>query len=338
MYKKFLFVIACNIHCFNHCFFQEVIDVVNALLKKRSEYASRLNNDINELCEFNFLSKKEEPLMRQEVVSLSELPGNIPDEAQQIVRALIDPKTYTCNPGYIFYGEPGTGKNTLASAIAKEAKAHFIDKPATEFMDTYMGRGAAEIRKLFSHAKELSRNAPVVIFIDVIDTISCRGSGRNAELVSTFNQLVNSMDQIQGHYPIVVLAATNCEDRVDTPLLCKGRFALVHVEMPNEEERFKILTYYARIYHCVFDAKFYQKIVEKTDGFCCASLEGIFKQARYLANKNGIPFIAKNHFNQALDQRMALHLKNQQIQQIQEDNKRRSRDAIQAEHLRRSKC
>lgn len=333
MYKKILFIIACNLYQLNHCFFQDSVNTVYSLLEKRSEYACQLNKDLNGLCSFN-LSSKIDNAISQEIIALSDFPGNVPKEAHQIVHALTNPRLFTCSPGYIFYGEPGTGKNTLAHAIAKEAKAYLIDQPASEFMNTYIGKGAAEIRKLFLRAKDLSRNAPVIIFIDEIDTIGSRGSNDNTEVTSTFNQLLNSMNHVQSYHPIVVIAATNCENKIDTSLRRTGRFALVHIKIPNQEERLSILTYYAHKYNCSFNKEFYQKLAEQTDNFCCAALEGIFRQASYLASTKSIPIISKNHILEAFEHERTLYLKNKSIQ---EENKQKSHDNIQAQHLDYSK-
>lgn len=333
MHKKILFSIAFNFYSFNHCFFQSAVNTMHVFLEKRAEYASRLDNDINRFVESIFSPTIEKPSQKREVMSLEEFPGSIPHEAQQMIKALIDPKKHSCSQGYIFYGEPGTGKNTLVNVIAKEAKAHLIERPASEFMDTYIGRGAAEIRQVFSRARDASRDAPVIIFIDEIDTIGSPGNGDNAEVKQTYSQLLISMNQIQSHHPIVVIGATNNPDSIKGALHRTGRFNLVHIEMPNKEERLKILNYYARKYNCVFDANFYKKIVEQTDGFCCASLEGIFKQAQYYASEYEIP-IAKNHINKALEREIALHLKRQQMQK---NNKERSHDTVQAQHLSHSK-
>jgi ATP-dependent Zn protease len=333
MYKKIFLIIACNLYQLNHCFFQNAVHAIYTVLEKRAEYASQLNNDLNRLCNFSLSSKIDNPIS-QEVIALSDFPGNVPKEAHQIVHALTNPRTFTCSPGYIFYGEPGTGKNTLAHAIAKEAKAYLIDQPASEFMNTYIGKGAAEIRKLFLRAKDLSRNAPVIIFIDEIDTIGSRGYNDNTEVTSTFNQLLNSMNHIESYHPIVVIAATNCENKIDTSLRRTGRFALVHIKIPNQEERLSILTYYARKYNCPFNEKFYQRIAQQTDNFCCASLEGIFRQASYIAGTKSIPIIGRNHILEAVEHEKALYLKNKHIQ---DENEQRSHDNIQAEHLNHSR-
>jgi ATP-dependent 26S proteasome regulatory subunit len=332
MLKKISFIIALNICRYNNCFFQEVQNGINLFLHKRTEYANRLNDDIDSLLSFGGHKKAKQTC----TTSLSELQGPIPKEAHQMVKHLKNAKKYASNPGYIFYGKPGTGKNTLVQAIAKESNAYLIEQCASEFMNVYIGKGAATVRELFQTAKDLSCHAPVVIFIDEIDSIGMRGTIENSEATNTFNQLINCMNDVKGYHPIIVIAATNCRERIDSALTRSGRLQCVEVPLPNTEQRFKILMHYAAKYNCKINSELLKEVAKKSKGLCPASIEGIFKQASYIATERDIPKISFNHLQEALTKEMSLHKERLNIEEKQKTDRQLNND-IQKQHLNHSK-
>lgn len=151
--------------------------------------------------------------------------------------------------GALLVGPSGTGKTLLARAVAGEAKCAFLSASASEFVEVFVGRGAARVRDLFRQARQL---APVVLFLDELDALGSRrgtteGRGTNEEYVQTINQLLTELDGFHGQADgIVVLAATNRREVVDPALLRPGRFDRhVTVELPDEAERLQILRLHA---------------------------------------------------------------------------------------------
>ena len=156
--------------------------------------------------------------------------NEVKEEIEQIIRMIKDPQKYTdvgatLHKGILLCGKPGTGKTLIARAIAGEADVNFISLTGSDFDEMYVGVGASRIKKLFKQAK---LNKPCIIFIDEIDAIG-RTRGRNAvmsndERENTLNQLLVEMDGFGGDTGIIILAATNRPDVLDSALLRPGRF------------------------------------------------------------------------------------------------------------------
>ena len=175
------------------------------------------------------------------------------ESLQEIVDFLHNPKKYEdigakMPKGVLLVGPPGTGKTLLAKAVAGEAGVPFFSISGSEFVEMFVGRGAAKVRDLFKQAKE---KAPCIVFIDEIDTIGKKRDGGgfsgNDEREQTLNQLLTEMDGFDNHKGIVVLAATNRPDSLDPALLRPGRFdRRIPVELPDLTGRKNILELHAK--------------------------------------------------------------------------------------------
>lgn len=211
------------------------------------------------------------------------------EEAEESLKEIVDylqnPEKYTelgakCPKGAILVGPPGTGKTLLAKAVAGEAGVPFYSISGSEFVEMFVGRGAAKVRELFDEAK---KNAPCIVFIDEIDTIGKKrdssGMGGNDEREQTLNQLLTEMDGFGGNSGIVVLAATNRPEILDGALLRPGRFdRQVRVELPDLEGRMQILKVHAEDYKMAEDIDFYL-IARSTAGASGAQLANILNEA-----------------------------------------------------------
>lgn len=175
------------------------------------------------------------------------------DDLTEIVDFLHDPKKYTeigakLPKGALLVGPPGTGKTLLAKAVAGEAKVPFFSISGSEFVEMFVGLGAAKVRDLFEQAKE---KAPCIVFIDEIDTIGKKRDGAgfsgNDEREQTLNQLLAEMDGFEGNGGVVILAATNRPESLDPALLRPGRFdRRIPVELPDLAGREAILKVHAK--------------------------------------------------------------------------------------------
>lgn len=184
-------------------------------------------------------------------VAFSQVVSGGKIELQEIVSYLNDPSKFRLAGarlprGVLLVGASGTGKTLMARAVAGESNCAFLSVSASEFVETYVGRGSARIRSLFKQAREM---APCVLFIDEIDALGKRestfgGGTAHDEYVQTMNQLLVEMDGISGHLDgLVVVGATNRFNALDTALLRPGRFDRhVWLTLPNEQERLEILT------------------------------------------------------------------------------------------------
>lgn len=213
------------------------------------------------------------------------------EELYEIVDFLKNPDMYAkagakIPRGVLLEGEPGTGKTLLARAVAGEAKVNFISASGSQFVEMFVGVGAQRVRGLFQKAKE---NAPCVIFIDEIDAIGGKrgygfNSGGNDEREQTLNQILTNMDGFEKTEGIIVLAATNRIDTLDSALLRSGRFdRKVKVTLPNKPEREDI----ARIHFRNKNANIsYLKLADLTSGFSGADIENLANEAAILSIRN----------------------------------------------------
>ena len=175
------------------------------------------------------------------------------EEFEEIVTFLKTPEKFTAvgakiPRGVMLVGPPGTGKTLLAKAIAGEAGVPFLSISGSEFVEMFVGVGASRVRDLFKKAKT---NAPCIIFIDEIDAVGRqRGAGvggGNDEREQTLNQLLTEMDGFEGNTGIIVVAATNRVDILDSALLRPGRFdRQITVNLPDVKGRLSILKVHAR--------------------------------------------------------------------------------------------
>ncbi len=210
------------------------------------------------------------------------------EELQEVVTFLKKPERFTAvgakiPRGVLLIGPPGTGKTLLAKAIAGEAGVPFFSISGSEFVEMFVGVGASRVRDLFKKAKE---NAPCIIFIDEIDAVGRqRGAGiggGNDEREQTLNQLLTEMDGFEGNTGIIIIAATNRPDVLDSALLRPGRFdRQVQVDPPDIKGRLEVLEVHSRNKKLSKDISL-EAIARRTPGFTGADLANLLNEAAIL--------------------------------------------------------
>ncbi len=218
------------------------------------------------------------------------------DEAKELLGEIVDflhdPEKYRSigaklPKGALLVGPPGTGKTLLAKAVAGEANVPFFSIAGSEFVEMFVGRGAAKVRDLFKQANE---KAPCIVFIDEIDTIGKKRDGQfsgNDEREQTLNQLLTEMDGFDGSKGVVVLAATNRPDSLDPALLRPGRFdRRIPVELPDLQGRIDILKVHAKKIRLAEDVDF-EPIAKTAAGASGAELANIVNEAALRAVRAG---------------------------------------------------
>jgi cell division protease FtsH len=228
-------------------------------------------------------------------------------EFEEIVSFLKQPDKYTIvgakiPKGILLVGPPGTGKTLLAKAIANEADVPFFSVAGSEFVEMFIGIGAARVRDLF---KKASENAPCIVFIDEIDAVGReRGAGvggGNDEREQTLNQLLTEMDGFKENKGVIVVGATNRVDILDSALLRPGRFdRQITVNLPDRLGRVGILKVHARNKPLGDDVSLVQ-IANRTPGFSGADLANLLNEAAILATRYKKSSITKNEVNEAAD-------------------------------------
>jgi len=232
-------------------------------------------------------------------------------ELEEIKDFLADPGKYALlgakiPKGVLLYGPPGTGKTLLARAVAGEAKVPFYSISGSDFVEMFVGVGAARVRDLFGQAKT---NAPAIIFIDEIDAVGRqRGAGMGGghdEREQTLNQLLVEMDGFEANGQVILIAATNRPDVLDPALLRPGRFdRQIPVERPDLKGREEILKVHAK-------DKPISKEVEllayarRTPGFTGADLANVLNEAALLTAREGLKTISHPQLDEAIDRVMA---------------------------------
>ena len=228
-------------------------------------------------------------------------------EFEEIVSFLKQPEKYTIvgakiPKGILLVGPPGTGKTLLAKAIANEADVPFFSVAGSEFVEMFIGIGAARVRDLF---KKASENAPCIVFIDEIDAVGReRGAGvggGNDEREQTLNQLLTEMDGFKENKGVIVVGATNRVDILDSALLRPGRFdRQITVNLPDRLGRVGILKVHARNKPLADDVSLVQ-LANRTPGFSGADLANLLNEAAILATRYKKSGITKNEVNEAAD-------------------------------------
>jgi cell division protease FtsH len=206
----------------------------------------------------------------------------------------------------LLVGPPGTGKTLLAKAVAGEAGVPFFSISGSEFVEMFVGVGASRVRDLFEQAKT---NAPCIVFIDEIDAVGRqRGAGMgggNDEREQTLNQLLTEMDGFEGNTGIIIIAATNRPDVLDSALLRPGRFdRQVVVDRPDYGGRLQILNVHARGKTMAKDVDL-EKIARRTPGFTGADLANLLNEAAILAARRSLTEISMDEVNDAIDRVLA---------------------------------
>ncbi len=230
------------------------------------------------------------------------------EEVQEIVDFLKNPKKYTelgakIPKGALLVGPPGTGKTLLAKAVAGEAKVPFFSLSGSDFVEMFVGVGASRVRDLFKQAKE---KAPAIIFIDEIDAIGrARGKspnmGSNDERENTLNQLLTEMDGFGTNSGVIILAATNRADILDTALMRAGRFdRQIYVDMPDLNERKEIFDVHLKPLKLSQDLD-KEFLAKQTPGFSGADIANICNEAALIAARKGKKAVERQDFLDAVD-------------------------------------
>ena len=233
------------------------------------------------------------------------------DEAKEALSEIVDflhsPAKYnsigaTMPKGALLVGPPGTGKTLLAKAVAGEAGVPFFSIAGSEFVEMFVGQGAARVRDLFKQAKE---KAPCIVFIDEIDTIGKKrdgaGIGGNDEREQTLNQLLSEMDGFDGTTGIIVLAATNRPETLDAALLRPGRFdRRIPVELPDLKSRETILKVHAKNVMMADNVDFLA-VARATAGSSGADLANLINEAALRAVKHSRRIVTQEDLTESVD-------------------------------------
>jgi len=232
-------------------------------------------------------------------------------ELQEVVEFLKDPKKYgrlgaRVPKGVLLVGPPGTGKTLLARAVAGEAGVPFFSISGSEFVEMFVGVGAARVRDLFEQARQ---KAPAIIFIDELDALGrARGAGAvggHDEKEQTLNQLLVELDGFDPSTGLVLLAATNRPEILDPALLRAGRFdRQVLVDRPDKPGRLQILQVHAKKVRLGPDADLTQ-VAALTPGFTGADLANLINEAALLATRRGADAVAMRDFTEAIERLIA---------------------------------
>jgi cell division protease FtsH len=229
-------------------------------------------------------------------------------ELAEVVEFLRDPRRFAklgakVPTGIMLHGPPGTGKTLLAKAVANEAKAQFFSQSAASFVEMFAGLGAARIRRLFGEARKA---APSIIFIDEIDAVGgARGSDNNSEREQTLNQLLVEMDGMGSAENVVVIAASNLLDKLDTALLRPGRFdRQIFVSPPDVAGREDILKVHTRTKPLGPDVDL-PTVARQTSGLTGADLANLCNEAAIFAARAGREQLLQADLDSALERVVA---------------------------------
>ena len=243
-------------------------------------------------------------------IKFSDVAGE--DEAKELLTEIVDylhnPQKYTeigasMPKGALLVGPPGTGKTLLAKAVAGEAEVPFFSISGSEFVEMFVGMGAAKVRDLFKQANE---KAPCIVFIDEIDTIGKKRDGAgftggNDEREQTLNQLLTEMDGFDGSKGVVILAATNRPDSLDPALLRPGRFdRRIPVELPDLQGREEILKVHAKKIK-IADTVRFDDIAKAAAGASGAELANIVNEAALRAVRDGRRFATQADMEESIE-------------------------------------
>lgn len=285
------------------------------LLRRMSPGSQVLNIGKNKAVLFDAMD--EQNLTFKDVAGLDEAK----DEVVEVVDFLKNPKKFTrlggkLPKGVLLVGPPGTGKTMLAKAVAGEAGAPFFSLSGSDFVEMFVGVGAARVRDLFKQAKE---KAPCIIFIDEIDAIGrTRGRGMvmggNDERENTLNQLLVEMDGFNSDKGVIIMAATNRPDVLDTALLRPGRFdRQIMIDKPDRHQRAEIFGVHTRHLEVGPNVNL-EVLASQTPGFAGAEIANVCNEAALMAARKDKDAIEMEDFEQAIDRVIAgLEKKNKLI-------------------------
>ena len=254
-------------------------------------------------------------------IKFSDVAGE--DEAKEILTEIVDflhnPAKYTeigarMPKGALLVGPPGTGKTLLAKAVAGEANVPFFSISGSEFVEMFVGMGAAKVRDLFKQANE---KAPCIVFIDEIDTVGKKRDGGglsgNDEREQTLNQLLSEMDGFDGRKGVIILAATNRPDSLDPALLRPGRFdRRVPVELPDMKGREEILRLHAKKIK-ISDNVDFGAVARLASGASGAELANMINEAALRAVRDGRKFVCQADLEESVEVVIAGYQKKNKI-------------------------
>tara|TARA_B100000035_G_scaffold53044_1_gene41545 strand:+ start:2276 stop:4252 length:1977 start_codon:yes stop_codon:yes gene_type:complete len=263
----------------------------------------------NKLNAFGNIQQEDKENMKKANISLSSWAGSpeIFRECTEVVSYLNNRTLYEAvgaeiPRGILLEGPPGTGKTLIAKAIASECDANFISIASSEFVELFVGMGAAKVRNLFRQARE---QAPCIIFIDEIDAVGKqRGTGINVgndEREQTLNQILAEMDGFSQNDNVLIIAATNRKDVLDSALLRPGRFdRIINVPLPDKDSRRSILDVHLK--NKTYDEDLdLEEIAESTAGFSGAELKNLINEAAINAARLGKTFITYKNIKDAFE-------------------------------------
>jgi cell division protease FtsH len=278
-----------------------VLAVLMAILRRSTQSQGNAMNFGKSRARFQMEAKT--GVMFDDVAGIEEAK----EELQEVVTFLKKPERFNAigakiPRGVLLIGPPGTGKTMLAKAIAGEAGVPFFSISGSEFVEMFVGVGASRVRDLFRKAKE---NAPCIVFIDEIDAVGRqRGAGiggGNDEREQTLNQLLTEMDGFEGNSGVIIIAATNRPDVLDTALLRPGRFdRQVTVDLPSYKGRLGILEVHARNKKLDPEVAL-DTIARRTPGFSGADLANLLNEAAILTARRRKDTISNLEVNDAID-------------------------------------
>ena len=235
------------------------------------------------------------------------------EELQEIIEFLKRPERYRAigakiPKGVLLVGPPGTGKTLLARAVAGEAKVPFISINGSEFVEMFVGVGAARVRDLFEQAE---RSAPCIVFIDELDAIGRSrtgvgtGAGAHEEREQTLNQLLVELDGFEPKKAVIIMSATNRPEILDPALLRPGRFdRQILVDRPDRKGRTEILQVHTRSVQLDGDVEL-DSVAARTPGFAGADLANLVNESALLAARRGRKTVSKAEFSDAIDRVVA---------------------------------